>query len=196
VVAAVLFIIVGLAICLMCILAVLAITHVEMGGSEAIKRDGMRAGAHAPRWQLIDTTGAIHTSPPRLPLQLVVFTGHSLKSFPSVVEGVRALAAEAADLEIVLLFRHESDIVRPMLELLGLGSIPAVAGPSSLWGRYNVRVSPWLMFVDSAGRVRASSLVNEDWQVTRLYQIARLPLGAAADRASGRFGRRGARVGA
>jgi hypothetical protein len=195
VVATVLFVIVGLAICLMCVLAVLVITHVEMGGSEAIKRDGMRAGARAPRWELADYAGVIRTSPPRLSLQLIVFAGHSLKSFPSVVEGVRTLAAEAADLEIVLLFRHEGDIVRPMLEVIGLGSIPAVAGPPSLWGRYNVRVSPWLMFVDSAGLVRASSLVNEDWQVTRLYQIARLPLGAVADRTSGRFGRRASRAG-
>jgi hypothetical protein len=165
--AAVLFVALSLLMCVACVLAVLAITQVEMGGSQAIKRDGMRAGARAPRWALTDAAGVAYTSPPQRPLQLVVFAGHSLRSFPSVVEGLRKLAAQATELEIVLLLRHPNEIAQPMLEVLGLGSVPVLTGTPSLYGRYNVRVSPWLMFVDSQGRVRASSLVNEDWQVGR-----------------------------
>lgn len=158
--------------------------------SQAIKRDGMRAGARAPRWALADSSGVIHTSPPQLPLQLVVFSGHSLKSFPSVVEGLRKLAAQATELEIVLLLRHPNEIAQPMLEVLGLGSIPVLTGTPALYGRYNVRVCPWLIFVDSAGRVRESSLVNEDWQVDRLHQLAKLPLDSAGVQASSMSGPR------
>jgi hypothetical protein len=39
-------------------------------------------------------------------------------------------------------------------------------------------VGPFLMFVDSAGLVRASSLVNYSWQVAKLHQLAALPVTA------------------
>lgn len=170
------FLVLSLLMWLACVFAVLAISHVEMGGSGAVERDGMRAGHRAPRWVLADSSGSIHRSPPQAPLQLVVFASHSLKSFPSVVDGLQRLADEATDLEIVLLLRGPNEIAKPMFEMLGLGSIPVLTGSASLYGRYNVRVGPWLMFVDSTGRVRASSLVNYDWQVSRLYQLAKLPL--------------------
>jgi hypothetical protein len=187
-VASALFVAVGLLLCVSCLLAVLAISDVEMAGSEAIKRDGMPYGARAPRWTLTDSHGVIHTSPPDRPLQLVVFASHSLKSFPSVVDGLREIATETPDLEVVILLRQPDEIAEPVLAMLGLEGIPVLTGTESLYGRYNVRVSPWLIFVDSDGRVRASSLVNEAWQVTRLYRIATLPVDSAstlASRASG-----------
>jgi hypothetical protein len=188
--AAVFFITLSLLMCVACVLAVLAIAQVEMGGSQAIKRDGMRPGARAPGWTLTDAAGTAYTSPPQRPLQLVVFAGHSLRSFPSVVEGLQKLKAQATELEIVVLLRHPNEIAQPMLEVLGLGSVPVLTGTPSLYARYNVRVSPWLIFVDSRGRVRASSLVNEDWQVGRLYQLASLPLDSEDAQAGSRSGHR------
>ena len=55
-----------------------------------------------------------------------------------------------------------------------------IAGSPSLYGRYNVRVTPFLIFVDPDGRVRGSSLVNHRWQLMKLWQLARVPLDAAA----------------
>ncbi len=36
---------------------------------------------------------------------------------------------------------------------------------------------PFAIFVDRAGEVRASSLVNFDWQVAKLSQVAAIPVG-------------------
>ncbi len=105
-----------------------------------------------------------------------MFTDHSLKSFPSVIDGLKALAGETADLEIIVLLRGENPAAVGVLGLLGLGDFPAVAGKPSLYGRYNVRVTPFVMFIDSAGRVRASSLVNYEWQIMKLWRLANVPL--------------------
>jgi hypothetical protein len=124
-----------------------------------------------------------------------LFTSHSLKSFPSVVAGVRELAAEAADVDIVVLLRGPNEIAEPVLRALGLPDIPVLTGSADLYRRYNVRVTPWAMFVDSHGNVRASSLVNHDWQIAKLYQLAGLPLGAPPMRSIGRPARRTSRAG-
>ena len=114
-------------------------------------------------------------SPPSRPLQLVIFGDHSLRSFPSVVDGVRALLADPADPdrpEIVILTRGPAEHSAPALRQLGLDGIPVVTGSPRLYGRYNVRVMPFAIFVDSAGLVRASSLVNHDWQLAKLRRLA------------------------
>jgi hypothetical protein len=69
--------------------------------------------------------------------------------------------------------------------LLGLGGVPVLVGSPSLYGRYNVRVMPFMIVVDAAGVVRGSSLVNHDWQVDRLCQIARLATGTPDPHAGG-----------
>ena len=83
-----------------------------------------------------------------------------------------------------------------MLRSIGLDGISVVTGSPSLYAAYNVRVTPFAIFVDSAGRVRASSLVNHAWQVTKLLQLADLPLEQGHLAPRGRFGRRVARAGA
>jgi hypothetical protein len=137
---------------------------------------------------------SIHRSPPETPLQLIVFTDHSLQRFPSVVDGLRELAAEAPDVEIVVLLRRPNKLAEPTLRMLGLGGIPVLTGSPSLYGRYNVRVTPFVIFVDSAGLVRGSSLVNHDWQIAKLHQIASLPVVSPDGQATGWFGRRASRV--
>jgi hypothetical protein len=173
-ISAIVFVIVAAALCVAAVLALFAITHVAMSGREAIERDGLRPGSRAPAWSIADSTGRAHRSPPGKPLQLVMFTDHSLQRFPSLVDGLRTLVAEAADVEVVVLLRQPSEMAEPVLRLLGLDAVPVLAGSPSLYGRYNVRVSPFAIFVDSAGVVRGSSLVNHDWQIARLYQIAQL----------------------
>ncbi len=156
----------------------LGIAHVRLSGSEAIERDGLATGTRAPAWSLPDQAGRLHRSPPPA-LQLVVFADHSLKSFPAVVDGLRELLAADPALEIVLLLRQPNSIAGPLLRELGLGRVAVVTGSPALYGRYNVRVGPFLIFVDTAGLVRASSLVNHRWQVAKLRQIAGLPVAVA-----------------
>ena len=131
-----------------------------------------------PQWSLPDPAGLVHTSPPSAPLQLVVFADHSLKSFPSVAEGLRELLASGEPVEIVLLLRQPTPIAGPALAELGLDGVAVLTGSPGLYAAYNVRVGPFLVFVDSAGLVRASSLVNYSWQVAKLHQLAGLPVAA------------------
>lgn len=175
-ISAIVFIIVAILLCAAAVMAIFGVTHVAMSGSAAIEHDGLHRGLAAPTWSLPGSSGQIVRSPPRKPFQLIVFSDHSLKSFPSVIDGLKALAHEAADLEIVVLLRAENAAAAGVLGLLGLGDFPVVTGKPSLYGRYNVRVTPFVMFIDSAGRVRASSLVNYDWQIMKLWRLANVPL--------------------
>lgn len=160
------------------IIAIFATVEVYyLSGSRAIADDGLRRGSGAPSWSLAGSSGQRVVSPPRrASLQVIVFADHSLASFPSVAEGLQALVREPACPDIVLLTRHSSGLVKPALEGLGLGSLEVVTGSPALYGKYNVRVMPFIVAVDSAGRVRASSLVNHAWQVEKLWRLARVDL--------------------
>jgi hypothetical protein len=174
-VSAVIFIVVAVILCAAAVFAVLGIAQIYLSGAEAIEHDGLASGSDAPAWSLTDSSGTRHRSPPDKPLQLIMFTDHSLKSFPSVVDGLRAVMTQAARLEVIVLLRHRNEIAEPVLRMLGLGDIPVLTGSPALYGRYNVRVIPFAIIVDSAGQVRASSLVNHDWQITKLVQLADIP---------------------
>ncbi len=177
---AVAFTVCGAVLLVAAALALLGIAHVRLSGQDAIQRDGLATGKRAPAWSLTDSAGSVHTSPPSMPLQLVVFADHSLKSFPSVADGLRELVAGGAPVEIVLLLRQPSPMAEPVLAELGLSAITVLTGSPTLYAKYNVRVGPFLIFVDSGGLVRASSLVNHAWQVAKLHQLASLPVAAAA----------------
>jgi hypothetical protein len=162
------------------VLAFFGIAHVRLSGADAIQRDGLAPGRRAPRWSLTDAGGTVHTSPPAAPLQLVLFADHSLRSFPSVADGIRDLLVSGAQLEIVLLLRQASPMAVPALAELGLDGVAVLTGTPALYGAYNVRVGPFAMFVDSAGLIRASSLVNYAWQIAKLHQLAQLPVAASS----------------
>jgi len=188
------FAVVAIILCAASVLAIFGTTVAQMSRAEAVERDGLVPGTRAPSWSLADSSGHIHRSPPGKPLQLVMFTDHSLGSFPSVVDGLRELASDRDELEIVVVLRRSNHLAEPMLRLLGLGEIPVLTGSPSLYGRYNVRVTPFAMFVDSEGQVRGSSLVNHDWQMAKLRQIASLPVATGIQRPTRRFRRPASRV--
>lgn len=195
---AVLFLAVGALILIAALLATFAVVEIYyLSGSRALADDGLPRGSRAPAWELPDTAGRPVSSPPRqAPLQMIVFADHSLKSFPSVADGLCALAGEATGLEITVLTRQESTLARPVLDVLGLGRFRVVTGSPALYGKYNVRVMPFVIVVDSAGRVRASSLVNHAWQIGKLWRLAGLELAAGELRRSRRPWRRRALLGA
>jgi len=175
---AILFVAVAAVLCLAVLLALVGIGYVRLSEPDAIRRDGLARGQRAPAWRLAGQAGSAgqeYSSPPQRPLQLVVFGDHSLRSFPSVAAGLRALDGDE-DLEIVIMTRGPAGPAGQVLAQLGLADVPVVEGSPALYARYNVRVMPFAIFVDSAGRVRASSLVNHDWQLAKLRQVAGLPL--------------------
>ncbi len=116
----------------------------------------------------------------------MVFADHSLKSFPSVVAGLRALRDQqaGADLDIVILTRGPASGAVAVLAELGLADLPVLAGSPRLYAGYNVRVMPYAIFVGSDGLVHGSSLVNFDWQLAKLKRIA--DLGIEPDEAARR----------
>ncbi|HWF82188.1 MAG TPA: hypothetical protein VN695_16520 [Streptosporangiaceae bacterium] len=173
--AAIGFIVIALILCAGAVFCSLGIGQIALSGSDAIERDGLARGQRAPRWSLTDSAGRVRTSPSAGGLQLIVFADHSLKSFPSVIAGLRELN-DVGDVEIVILTRGSGDGAEALIGELGLGRISVVAGSAAIYGRYNVRVMPFAIFVDSAGLVRASSLVNHDWQIAKLRQVAEIDL--------------------
>jgi hypothetical protein len=184
-ISAVIFVFVAITFCLLSLIAIIGVTELRMSGSEAIERDGLVRGTRAPAWRLPDSSGKPFSSPPNhTPFQVVIFTDHSLRSFPSVIDGLRALCDEES-LEVMILLDRRNDLAEPMLRILGLDMLPVVAGSRSLYGSYNVRVKPWAIFVDSDGLVRGSSLINHAWQLAKLWALAQIPLSRneATDRA-------------
>jgi|HubBroStandDraft_1064217.scaffolds.fasta_scaffold25430_2 hypothetical protein len=181
---AILFAIIAIILCAAAVLGWLGIGQIALSGSDALARDGLARGQRAPAWALIDSAGAARSSPPAGPLQLIVFADHSLKSFPSVVSGLRDLCDQEAgnqgtgELDVVIMTRGASESAVAVLGQLGLGGIPVLTGSPALYADYNVRVMPFAIFVDSAGLVRASSLLNHDWQVAKLRQIGGIPIEA------------------
>lgn len=177
-IAAYAFVAVAVLLCGLACLAILKITDLALSGSEGIQRHGLHRGVRAPRWSLADSSGITRNSPPATPLQLIVFADHSLKSFPSLIDGLTELmrSTPRSALEVVVLLRGENRIAEPFLRLLGITDASVVTGSASLYARYNVRVMPWIMFVDSSGVVRASSLVTDAWQIERLWRLARVPV--------------------
>jgi hypothetical protein len=171
---AALFVLVAAVMCAAVVLAIFAVTYVYyLSSSRALEDDGLPRGTAAPAWSLADSSGKVVCSPPQdKPLQLIMFTDHSLKSFPSVVTGLLDLLQADPRLEIAVLMRGPSALAEPLLGVLGLGEIPILGGSSALYGKYNVRVMPFAIFVDSRGRVRGSSLVNHAWQIERLWRLA------------------------
>jgi hypothetical protein len=168
------FVVIAAILCAAALLALLRVGVLMLSGAEALERDGLGTGAPAPRWSLADTSGTVRASPPAGRLQLIVFADHGLKSFPSVVAGLRNLLADT-DLEIVVMTRGAAAAAAEALPLLGLSGVPVVAGSPRLYASYNVRVMPFVIFVDSSGLVRGSSLVNHDWQLATLRKVAAIP---------------------
>ena len=174
--AAIGFIVIAVFLCIASVFGLLGVGQIALSGAQAIERDGLARGQRAPRWSLTDSAGFVRTSPSASWLQLIMFADHSLTSFPSVIAGLREL--EPGDVEIVILTRGRHASAEALTGQLGLGGIPVVGGSAALYGDYNVRVMPFAIFVDSAGLVRASSLVNHDWQIAKLRQVAAIPLEA------------------
>lgn len=180
-----LFIGLGIVACVLAVLAFFGITHVALAGSQAIANDGLARGAQAPHWSLADAGGQLRISPPTDGLQLVVFGDHSLKSFPSAVDGLRALSIAPDSAEVVIMARRASSLLEPLLPLLGLCDVPLVIGSPSLYGHYNVRVMPFAVFVDSDSRVRSSGLINTVQHLDLLWRLAQVPLNSGDTRSSG-----------
>jgi hypothetical protein len=76
------FVVIATVLIAAALLALLRVAHLMLSGADALERDGLARGERAPSWSLTDAEGTAHASPQVLPIQLLVFADHSLKSFP------------------------------------------------------------------------------------------------------------------
>ncbi len=150
---AVAFVILAAILCAAAVLALLGTGQLGLSGSEPLERDGLARGKRAPGWTLPGHDGAPVHSPPARGLQFIVFADHSLKSFPSVLAGLKTLAA-GQHMEIVVLTRGTAAHAWRVLDGLGLVGAAVVDGSPALYARYNVRVMPFAIIVGQDGRVR------------------------------------------
>jgi hypothetical protein len=170
----VLFTLVGGLFLLSTLLAFVTMGRLVLSGRAGLLGDGLDAGRPAPRWSAVDQRGHRHEVPSGDRWQMLVFSDHSLSAFPAVVEGIGWMAGQRGAPEVVLV-AGEAGARRAVQALPRLGlDIPVVAVPLRMYHRYNVRVLPWVFFVDPGGTVWGSSLVNAQWQLERLWTIARL----------------------
>ncbi|WP_157254436.1 peroxiredoxin family protein [Nonomuraea typhae] len=154
----------------MALLAIIEIGKQGMLGHQGVERDGLRSGTRAPAWQAVDLDGRVHVSPAPGRWQVLVFADHSLREFTEVVEGLRALDARGG-VELLILARRYAAAMVGVLPELGV-PCPVVLVDPAIYHRYNVRVMPFVVIVDPAGRIAVSSLVNQQWQLARLCQLA------------------------
>ena len=122
---------------------------------------------------------------------MLLFTDHSLGAFPSLLPAFDRPGGDRDQSEVVVLARASSaQRAVAAMQRLGL-ELPVVGVPDRLYGRHNVRVMPWAMFVDAGGTIWGSSLVNESWQIEKLGVIARARAAEHEHQARDQAGARG-----
>lgn len=169
----VLFVFVGGLLLFSTFAAFVAMGRLVLSGRTGLEGDGIEPGRRAPTWSSTDQGSHRRQVPSGDRWQMLIFTDHSLSGFPSVVEGLsQMLGRPAAPEVIVVADETTSGTAVHALPLLGL-DVPVVGVPTHVYHQYNVRVMPWVFFVDPAGAVQASSLVNHAWQLEKLWAIAR-----------------------
>lgn len=154
------------------VLAFFGLGLARLHGRAGIRREGLLPGARAPRWRLRDVEGVVHSTP-AAHWQLLVFTDHSLREFPGVVSGLRALVSGEGAPEALVVTRARPEFVHQTLAMLDL-DLPAIPVTDTFYTRHNVRVMPFATFIDPEGVVRAAGLVNVHDTVLRMWEIAQV----------------------
>jgi hypothetical protein len=153
------------------LLVLIGVGIVRLESPLGVLRDGLQPGERAPRWALRDLDGVERRSPSSR-WQLLVFGDHSLREFGGFAEALNRLQENSPELEIVLLSRGHPDltdyILRQVLDL----RVPIVHVDEAFYRRYDVRVMPFLYFIDPGGVIRAPAIVNQERTLLRMWQLA------------------------
>lgn len=172
------FVVAALIACTLCLVSLVGLGFVEVESPLGMLRDGLKRGDKAPPWELIDANGVKRGVPSLASWQLLVFADHSLKEFSGLIEGIRGLLVAEPELEAILLHRGNHEITRLTVELLNLLTLPLAVVPTTqrFYERYNVRVMPFVMFLDPQGFSRARGMVNDSGSLFALWRAAMVPL--------------------
>lgn len=170
-VSTILFIALAGAVATMAVVGLITLAQLGTAGSRGVRRSGLRPGSPVPALRGLDHTGTAFSVPRTGNYQLLLFADHSLKEYPTLIAGLIGLRHTSPKLEVLVISRH------PALTLAYMSDMPIfariVAATAETYRAYNVRVMPFVIFSSPSGRVLASSLVNYDWQLTKLWAVAR-----------------------
>ena len=171
------FIVVALVLIALVLLAILNFGISRLESSTGIARDGLTIGKAAPAWSLPDVAGQPHKTPSQTRWQLLVFSDHSLASFPDVVPALNNLQTNNPDLEVLLMSRDDLAMYTSSSEGLDIKNITAVLVDQPFYDKYKVRVMPYFNFIDPQGVVQMTGLVNQEPQLLYMWRMAKIKAG-------------------
>lgn len=132
----------------------------------AIAHDGPRTGRPAPRLDLRALDGGTLVVPSGR-RQVLLFGDHSLMDFEELLDLLTDARADRPDVVVLGSSDRTSAALLEGLEL----TVPAAVVPHRVYDRFRVRVMPYAVVVDAAGRVATSGLVNTPFQLRHLAQV-------------------------
>jgi hypothetical protein len=159
------------------LLALIVLTMMRLGFAHlesrfGLAREGLTLGKKAPSWMLPDTTGMLRSTPAYDRWQFLIFTDHSLISFPDLLHGMHHLSQASKDVEILVLARGGKEHCETIIRELKL-HIPVIPVDQAFYDRYHVRVMPFTTLLDPNGIIRWVGLVNTEDQLFLGWQMAK-----------------------
>mgnify|MGYP001271790443 CR=1 FL=1 len=154
------------------LLALVRTGFARLESSVGLWKDGLAVGKNAPPWTLTDTAGKLQRIPSHHHWQLLLFTDHSLMSFPSVLVGINHLVDFAHDLEVLVLISQDRKFCQSIARELRLLA-PVVPVDQTFYQRYGVRVMPFVTLLDPNGIVRWVGLINTEAQLFHTWKMVR-----------------------
>jgi len=145
----------------------------RLESSTGILRDGLSLEKKAPIWTLPDTTDVLHSVPNGNRWQFLIFTDHSLASFPELLLGIDHFSNAIQEVEMLVLARSRKEDCEVIAHEMNL-PVPIVPVDQAFYDRYRVRIMPFATLLDPSGTTRWVGLVNTERQMFLTWEMARV----------------------
>lgn len=167
---AIIFLIIELFLIIFAVLLIQYLGFRRLESNIGIRRDGIRYGKLVPSWHLSDISGQVHSTPAKHFWQFLIFTDHSLQSFPDLLRGVNNLSNQITPLEILVIARGSFETCYDFAQKLNLQA-PVIPVDQNFYNRYKVRIMPFAYLVDPSGIVRWVGLINTEEQLVNIWEL-------------------------
>lgn len=167
---AIVFIVVAALAATACVLALLRVGVIRLESPLGIHRDGLPAGASAPRIHAVAADGTEVRVPSGDRYQFLLFSDHSLTEYPEVAAAVGELA-DARGAAVVVLTQRDPALTVAVLEAMEL-DLPVVRTSAEGYWDFNVRVMPFATVLSPGGTVLAVGVVSTPERVATLWAQA------------------------
>jgi methylamine dehydrogenase accessory protein MauD len=139
-----------------------AVGAIVLGSRDAIERDGLTLGKHAPDFEAISAGGRkVGLSDLLQTYSALIFASPSCRICRTLLPGLSTLAHRLdGHARIVILLRGSVEDAQLMQEEIGPAFQVWAIGLHGVAERFRTRVSPYLQVLDPSGVVRSKGLVN------------------------------------